>query len=953
MFAKLRDLLINIIKSRLFVLGVLFTVAAIVIISRLFYLQIVKGEEYLDNYQLKILRERSVNSTRGNIFDRNGYLLAYNELAYNITIEDVFEDNKYKNRIMNDTIYRLIQLIEKNGDSVVNEYKIYVDEDGNYAYSVEGKQLLRFLADIYGKASTNDLTYEEKTSTPEDIVQRLCAKKYYGIGSYDEENNLTPMEGYEKKDILKIIAIRTALSSNKYQKFVSTIVANDVSDETVAIVKEYSDELPGVKVSSATVRRYNDSTYFSQIIGYTGKISNEEYEEYSKLNDNYSLNDYVGKTGIEYSCEDKLQGIKGKETIYVDVMGRILDTTDYVEPIAGNDIYLTIDKNLQIAIYSILEQKIAGILVAKIRNVKNYTPPENASSSDLIIPIDDVYFALFDNNVINTSRFSQSYASVTEKQIYESFLAKEERVLSELEKQLTTNDKAYNELSKEYQIYESYIISMLMSDNHNVLVRSEINTEDETYIKWTTEESISLKEYLNYCISQNWIDTSKLAFDMKYSSSEEIYNGLVDYILSHLTNNTDFAKKLYKYMIYNNDITGKQVCIVLWDQDLINVEESRIKALKAGSLSSYDFMIHCISTLQITPAQLSLDPCSASCVVTDVNTGDVLALVSYPSYDNNKLANSADAAYLAKLNADQSKPLWNYATQYRCAPGSTFKMVSSVAAIEEGVINLGTEIQCTGSFTKLNDTVHKCWIYPSAHGNLTLSEAIANSCNNFFYEVGYRLSQGEDGYDPQLGIDRLAKYVQLFGLDEKSGVEISESDPQVSDRLPVPSAIGQGTNAFTTVGLSRYVTAVANSGTVYDLTLIDKIVSPTGVMIEDNHANVRNRIDLSASVWNAIHSGMRMVVQKKKYFDIGVEVAGKTGTAQEVAGKANHALFVCYAPYNKPEISVATRIMNGYSSDYAAQATKDILLYYYSLEAEDKLITGEADTPITSGNAGD
>ena len=122
----------------------------------------------------------------------------------------------------------------------------------------------------------------------------------------------------------------------------------------------------------------------------------------------------------------------------------------------------------------------------------------------------------------------------------------------------------------------------------------------------------------------------------------------------------------------------------------------------------------------------------------------------------------------------------------------------------------------------------------------------------------------------------------MYGLNEKSGIEIEESEPQSSDALSVVSAIGQGTNNFTTVGLARYVTTVANSGTCYDLTLLDKVTDTSGNLLVNYSANVRNTIDMPQSYWNAIHQGMRGVVQNKKYYqDFGVEVAGKTGTAEE------------------------------------------------------------------------
>ena len=194
----------------------------------------------------------------------------------------------------------------------------------------------------------------------------------------------------------------------------------------------------------------------------------------------------------------------------------------------------------------------------------------------------------------------------------------------------------------------------------------------------------------------------------------------------------------------------------------------------------------------------------------------------------------------------------------------------------------------------------------------------------------------------------------MFGLSETSGVEISEAAPQVSDAFPVPSAIGQGTHAYTTVGLARYVTAVANNGTVYNLTLIDKVTDTNGNLQFDNSAEIRNQVELDDDVWDAIHSGMRQVVQKKAYFStVAVDVAGKTGTAQETSSRADHALFVGYAPYEDPEIAIAIRVLNGYTSDYAAQITKDVIMYYYGLAEEDEIITGTADQPLTATTTGD
>ena len=956
MFEHFKEEFIAFLKSRLLIPIILFSVIGFILIARIFNLQIIKGEEYVNNYELKIVREKSIDGIRGNIYDRNGYLLAYNVLSYDVNFEDVIESGKGKNQKLNNTIYDVYQILKKNGDDFNTDFKIRVNDNDEYEYTVDGTQLNRFLADIYGKAKISDLTYDEKTSTPDEVMDYFCDRKKYAVGYYENPNNKDSFiirGGYTKEEALRIVSVRYALSLTGYQKYMGTKIASDISEKSVASLLEHADTLPGITVYQNSVRRYNDPIYFSQIIGYTGMISQEEYDEYSQYDDDYSLNDYVGKTGIEYSQEQYLKGVKGKETVYVDVLGKVLDSTKTKEEKTGQDIYLTIDHDLQIAIYNLLEQRIAGILVSKIDNIKEFNMTENTKQKDIKVPIDDVYFQLINNNIIDLNHISKEYASDTEKEVYNAFLKRQDDVFEEINNQLYAEKPvAYKDLPKEYQVYQSFIVNYLSSDNVKILDKELIDTEDEMYIAWTTDENISLKDYLTYCINMNWINVNNLDLTVKYSDTQEIYDRIVSISLDKLRNNKEFSKKIYKYMIAGNYISGRQLCIILYDQNLIDVSESEISALKDGRISSYVFMTDLIKNLKITPAQLALEPCSGSCVVTDINTGDVLALVSYPSYDNNRLANS-DNYYLAQLNNDYSKPLWNYATQYKCAPGSTYKIISSVAGIEEGAIDLTSTIQCKGYFDKLTGVTHKCWVYPGAHGNLNVQGAIANSCNCFFYEVGYRLSNDNGMYNPKLGIEREYKYADMFGLSEKSGIEIAESEPSVSDELPVPSLIGQGTHAYTTVGLSRYVTAVANRGTVYNLTLIDKIYDSNGDLYEDNQAEVRNYITLDSSIWNTLQGGMREVVKHKVYFDYDLEVAGKTGTAQEAWNEACHALFISYAPYANPEISVTVKIMNGYDSNNAGQVAKDVYAYYYGINNTEELLNGEATTPINNGVAGD
>jgi len=957
---QISDNFINSILGRTLIFFIFIVVVAAVLITRIFFLQIVNGEEALNDFTLKIRKERTIASTRGKIYDRNGKLLAYNELAYNVTIEDVYESGATKNKDLNATILKTLKILESNGDKAIGDFNIILNEDNQFEFTVSDTKRKRFLADIYGRSDMSKLKYEEESATASDVIDYLCGYSKFGIGQskYPEnpKDSFVVGEGYTKEQILKLVTLRYAMSLNSFQKYIPTVIATDVSKESVSTIMENSDVLLGVAIKEDNIRKYNDSIYFSQIIGYTGKISEEELETFNNMNstealsdtekarNDYIITDMVGKSGVEKTMETYLQGIKGSETVYVNNLGKVIESTKTVDSIAGNDVYLTIDRDLQVATYNILEQKLAGILVSKIQNVKEFDPPEGMNASKFIIPITDVYYALFNNSVIDINHLAMADAGDNEKEINEAFVNKKASVLARIDTELREAFVPYNQLSEEIKIYESFIISML--NENGIIVDSLVDKEDATYIAWRTDETISMAEYLKYCISRNWIDSTKISSLSEYSDSTEEYDRLCEYIINALSESNTFSKKMYKYMIRNGEITGYQIIATLLEQDAISITTEEQKKFYNNVMNSYNFMLYLIEHLYITPAQLALDPYSASCVITNMK-GEVLALVTYPSYDNNRLANSIDAEYYAKLQSDLSKPLWNYATQQKTAPGSTFKMVSATAALMEGVVTTTSTITCRGYFDRFENEMYKCWAYPSSHGALNVSGGIENSCNSFFYEVGYQLSLNDRGiYDEKKGLEELYKYADVFGLSEKSGIEIEESEPEVSDAYPVLSAIGQGTNNFTTVGLARYVTTVANNGTCYKLSLLDRVEDSNNNLIKEYTPQIRNIVDLPSAYWNSIHSGMRKVVMKKAHYsDLGVNVAGKTGTAQESKSRTNHALFVSYAPYENPQIAVATRIAFGYSSDYAASTTREIYKYYFKVEDEDSILTGTAAVP--------
>lgn len=901
---KLKNAMVKLGSSRLAVLLIVFSLTSSILICRLFYLQIIRGEEYAEEYELQIRKTEKTDAARGNIYDRNGNLLAYNRLVNTVTIQDMTDSDLSvfeRNEEINGILEQVLEIVEKNGDSVIDTFGISLDPEGNYQFDQTSEtQRLRFVADVYGCASADDLTAEQKNQTAEEIIHYLCTDETYGYG-LDEEN-------MEPEHILKMINMRYALHLNSYQQYVSTDIAVDVSEETVAAIMENSDVLTGVDIKEDTARTYTDAEYFSSILGYTGQISLEEYDALDEEEqEEYSMTDIVGKTGLEEAYEEVLRGKKGETTFYVDNMGNVTETVSTTEPEAGNDVYLTIDRDIQKYTYQLIEEKLAGIILSKLENVLDYDTSTAEDSSEIMIPVGDAYYSFIGNYIIDHTEFGDDDAGEAEKEVLTVFESGKETAVS------------------------------------GILDSDAVDTQDETYLAWNQEGSISLSEYLDYAISQNWVDTSRLEGE-NYSTSGEIFDAVLNYIEEQISGSSGFDKLVYKNLIRSGAVTGAQICAIAYEQGTLEMDEDLYNGLRSGTVSAYSWLCDRIRDLDITPGQLALEPCSAGAVVTDPDTGEVLACVSYPGYDSSRLADEMDTEYYNQLVNGMNNIFYNRATQEKTAPGSTYKMVSAVAGLTEGVIEAGSWINCSGSFTKVTPSPN-CWIYPGAHGSLNVVGALEVSCNNFFYEVGYRLGQDEEGtYDSDQGIAVLAEYAELFGLGEKSGVEIPEAEPEISDEYAVQSAIGQGTNNYTVSQLARYVSAVANRGNVNSLTLVDRITYADGTVISENETEtVRTMEEVSEDTWNLVQEGMEQMVSSSSTFaGIDFSMAGKTGTAQQSSLHPDHALFVGYAPSDSPEIAVAVRIAYGYSSSYAAEIGRDIAKIWFDRDTDGEVITGEA-----------
>lgn len=959
MFSSIKDFFTNLLKNRLYVLIILCCVLSAVIVQRLFVLQIVNGKDYLENYTLSIRKVKVIQGTRGNIYDKNGKILATNRLAYSVQIEDngSYETREQKNQIINETINAVIDMIEKNEDSIINDFGIILDEDGNYQFRyAEGTRRLRFLADVYGYATIDRLKQEGlDDASPQDVLNFLCANKRkvdYGFG--------IDQKAYDKERVLQLVTVRYGMHLNSFQKYITTTIASDVSLETVAVIKENMYELQGISIGEVALREYPDSEYFAAILGYTGKISQEEYDA---MNDEqkkkYTLTDIVGKAGIEQIMDEYLQGTKGEEIVYVNNVGKVISKESITEPKAGNDVYLTIDKDLQITAYKLLEEKLAGIILQKMAYVLDYNRDPNGNAGDVIIPIGDIYYAFIGNEILDIDAFAKENATATEKKVYALFCTRQETAINKIIANLkSSSSPAYKNLPKEMQAYMNYIAADMLPAT-GVLRKDKIDVNDKVYQQWKNDQ-INLYTYLNHAIAKNWIDASVvqkyLHKDGKYSDSEQLYEGILQYIEDYLKSDSNFEKLLYRYMIKDGTLSGNMICILLYDQEVLTYDKTEYNKLVSG-YSAYQFIRRKIESLEIRPGQLGVEPSTGSVVVTEPTSGKTLVCVSYPGYDNNKLANTMDVSYYNQIYANSASPFYNKATQELTAPGSTFKPLSAMAGLTENAITTYSVISCSGPYKNITPSP-TCWVYPGGHGNLSVTSAIANSCNCFFYEVGYRLGLDENGnYSSAKGLEVLQRYAKMFGLGGSSGLELPEQLPNISTEDSVRSAIGQGTHIYSTSQLTKYIAGVANKGMVYDLTLLYKVTDKEGNTVKEYAPQLYNQVtDVSELSYNTVHQGMIDMIAKDARFkslrDAGLQIAGKTGTAQQSTTHANHVLFTGFAPSKNPEIAFCVRIANGYNSGYTAEIGRDIVLKYFGLADDSELIFGKAAT-LGKENGGD
>ena len=676
-----REVGVEQINLRFNIIVILVYAIGIILIAQLFNLQIVNGESYREQSNTRLSRVIKIDSSRGSILDRSGNELAGVRAVNNI---ELIKTN-ISDEDLNKCILNLVNLLNEQQVSYKDDFPIKINP---FEYTISGEELENW----------KEKNKIEQEATAEEAFNKFKSK--YQITNDNVE------------DIRKIISIRYLISTTGYSATKSITIAEDVNDVVVAQINERNSEFPGVSIDTKSVRTYNNGTLAAHVIGYTRTISDDEYKE---RKDTYEMDDIIGKTGIEAVFEEYLKGTSGEKQVEMSVDGTITGEYTTKDAIAGSDVVLTIDANLQ---------------------------------------------------------------KVTE-------------------------------------------------------------------------------EALANCV-------------------EKIKSG--------------------------------------------------------GFAETYDAR-------------------GGSAVVMDVNTGDVLAMASYPSYEPQWFVGKLETDKWNYMNDSKTHPLLNKAIQGTYEPGSIFKMITAISGLESGTITPKEKINDTGVYRKYGLEM-KCWYYTSyhrGHGYVNVTQALQHSCNYFFYETGDRT-----------GIDAIAKYALHFGLGKKTGIELpSEQTGTLAQREDgwgpgdtLNASIGQGDNSFTPVQIAKYISSIANGGTIVQPTIVKTILNADGTEVPkeeiDNFVNQKLGIDntddgiqINPENIQIAREGMRMATSEaggtaySRFKDFKVEVAGKTGSAEAGVDENQkdivNAWFVCFAPYENPEVAVVVLVENGGHGNYAAEVARDVLDQYFGM----------------------
>ena len=842
-------------SHRLLWLLVVIAVLFYILLAELFKLQIIEAETFRLAAPARTgYVTRPLPALRGTIYDRHGRPLAVNELAFVVKMDPSV-------RISNEALLELALLFERNEEDYVDSFPISREEPFEFIIAGSTEEQIRRRERHWKREMT---VPDHENATAEETWHFL--REHFDI--CPELSN---------QDARRIMNFRAKIFEQRFLGWAVTyeptpiIFAYNVSPQTIAAVEEQNNFFSGVFIDIQTKRIYPAGRYVSHMIGYLRQITAQQLEQNEHLG--YTAQDLFGRAGLELSMEHSLRGTPGLERFEINSAGRrISEPERYLEPQPGNRIFLTIDLELQIAAFYVLENALSEAIIGRLTQRPRNEP------------------------------------TVTLQDVFISFV-----------------------------------------NAHNLDIRAVLEADYDCY-------AYPMRQY----ILTRFPDAT-----------------------AHTLVNRQRIQSIITEGIERRRISPAKMLLTLLGTGQITDSCGTVAArLVSQPNTAQDVLIEKIRARELTPQLLNIDPATGSLIITCVHTGAVLAAVTYPSFDNNRLVNNFDNEYFTHINSlDPTNPMINRPFREARAPGSSFKMFTATAALEEGVIGPGTRIQSRGVFTAAGSPTIQTW-NRIGHGNINVIQAIAVSCNYFFAESAFRLGgRGTSTVQTQQGIELLNKYMDFFGLNGHTGVEIGDhpielrlrghegntmASPDLQrfiymERNPFAPAssivwtagqtsqisIGQGMNDYTVAQMVRGMAAIANRGVNYYLHLVGHTENFSGNVTHRTQPRyTQTDLEFSDSTWDAVIEGMRLVTEPgASGTAVGafaslrpyIRVAGKTGTAQHGQNRLYHSTFGAFAPYQDPEIAVFVAIPFGITTSYrqiAAQVARDTIKIALGLHNE-------------------
>lgn len=473
---------------------------------------------------------------------------------------------------------------------------------------------------------------------------------------------------------------------------------------------------------------------------------------------------------------------------------------------------------------------------------------------------------------------------------------------------------------------------LLFAIENPITIADDVSDETVAAIKENTEtyrgadvKAVAYREYTDSNLAPHILGTIRKINAEEYEKLKDSGYGITDSIgesgiesameselrgtPGELTIKIDSDGNVVSKEVTKNPVQGNTIVLSI-DRDLQHLAQEKLRE---------------------TCNSVSVARSAGAVVVEDVNTGEILAAASYPTYNINDYYE-----HYSDLVKNTRTPLFNRFALGTYAPGSTFKPMMACAGLEEGVLSESTTFYCNGVW-KFYDMEFHC-LNNRAHGGENVRTALRDSCNIFFYNVA-----------DNLGISKMNQYASMFGLGEKTGVEINEAagmlaGPASAERYnktwqkgdTIQSGIGQSDNLFSPLQLCNYCATVANKGTRYEMHFVKSVINTSTGSVDEKGATVAEDLPISENTFNIVQEGMRMVATSggpaSVFSQISTPVACKTGTSQVIKNgqKVNNGFLITFAPYDNPEISIASVIELAGSGTSTAQITSSIIDYYYS-----------------------